>query len=245
MIPFAFGPVFVTGISTAYATNGDTHCPNSAGANTWASDGCEDGVPLYAIEAYVPENPNGVDVSRVAGDYLREKVSMYSGNPCNQWMEGGNEYYQSGSIGQESAATWIDMHDPINGYLELAYSGPASQDVTVWWYQGTSQFGVGFGSNANPASPAYTDPYVGNGACIAESGSFINDYHNSLSNIVEGTNTTSGLNLWKPGVGGIYSHTWNNYVVNQPCQPGSGYCLNGVFPNGNQSEWSFNVGYHS
>ena len=96
VIPFAFGPVFVTGISTAYATNGDTHCPNSAGANTWASDGCEDGVPLYAIEAYVPENPNGVDVSRVAGDYLREKVSMYSGNPCNQWMEGGNEYYQSG-----------------------------------------------------------------------------------------------------------------------------------------------------
>jgi hypothetical protein len=222
---------------------GNAACPHGFNAYTWASDMCYWGEVTYQVAGYLVNYPPvGLPGGNNTGAFVRDKVSLYGGSPCKYYLEGGLEYYGAGN-GTEDVSdyyAWSDTQGLTGQYITNTESTAPISD-TVYWYQGTSEFGLNVGDPFNPSHPDAVDPYIGYGGCFNEAGGFLASTSTNLSSISLDTAYIESLAVYFPTnpVTSKNSFSSGYAVIDNPC--GSSPCMNGVYY-AEGTEWAYNRG---
>lgn len=230
-ITFSVGLTPPQAMAASGTPAGNANCPHGFNGYTWASDMCYWGNTTYQVAGTVGAASGvGLPPGNNYSAYVRWKVTMYVGSPCTNFLEGGIEALGEGN-GTETIAQYV--YGDANGNYETYYTGNGNVTdyTTVYWYQGTSELGMNFGS-FDPSHPLVTLDNAGAGGCYNEAGAFIASTSTNLGSIVDEPEYISSVGVWWNG-GNKQSFTTNYQVRDNPC--GSSHCMNGTyFDNGTQ-----------
>lgn len=211
-------------------TWGDLTCPRGFNDYTAASQACYYGTTMYQTHALLGGAPLIYTESPTGNEYIKFKLTLFSGSPCTSYLEGGligwgryaNVNYSPYYEWRKTDGTW---------QRNYALIGPWNNGhrLDVFWYQGGTSFGMSW-DGFRPATPNFSASGFGWGGCITEAGIFgATSFANQFWRLEATPMNISELTSWDAGTGVVHAG-WNRQVTDRPCGPVAvPECFDGIY----------------